>query len=52
MRGEVLFEKMTGISDEFIAEAALVAPVGVAAPRKKPFASLSRALNRDRKSVV
>lgn len=45
MRGEVLFEKMTGISDEFIAEAALVAPVGVAAPRKKPFASLSRALN-------
>ena len=36
---------MTGISDEFIAEAALVAPVGVAAPRKKPFASLSRALN-------
>ena len=29
MRGEVLFEKMTGISDEFIAEAALVAPVGV-----------------------
>ncbi|MBQ7909822.1 MAG: hypothetical protein IJ363_03420 [Clostridia bacterium] len=45
MRGEVLFEKMTGISDEFIAEAALVAPVGVVAPRKKPFASLSRALN-------
>ena len=36
---------MTGISDEFIAEAALVAPVGVAAPRKNPFASLSRALN-------
>ena len=45
MRGEVLFEKMTGISDEFIAEAALVAPVGIAAPKKKPFASLSRALN-------
>lgn len=45
MRGEVLFEKMTGISDEFIAEAALVAPVGVAAPKKRPFASLSRALN-------
>ena len=45
MRGEVLFEKMTGISDEFIAEAALVAPAGVATPRKKPFASLSRALN-------
>lgn len=45
MRGEVLFEKMTGISDEFIAEAALVAPVGVAVPKKKPFASLSRALN-------
>ena len=36
---------MTGISDEFIAEAALVAPVGIAAPKKKPFASLSRALN-------
>lgn len=36
---------MTGISDEFIAEAALVAPAGVATPRKKPFASLSRALN-------
>ena len=36
---------MTGISDEFIAEAALVAPVGVAAPKKRPFASLSRALN-------
>ena len=45
MRGEVLFEKMTGISDEFIAEAALVAPAGVAAPGKKPFASLSRALH-------
>ena len=36
---------MTGISDEFIAEAALVAPVGVAAPRKRPFASLSRILH-------
>ena len=45
MRGEILFEKMTGISDAYIAEAALVAPVGVAAPRKRPFASLSRALN-------
>lgn len=45
MRGEVLFEKMTGISDVYIAEAALVAPAGVAAPKKKPFASLSRALN-------
>ena len=45
MRGEVLFEKMTGISDEFIAEAALVAPAGVAAPKKKPFASLSRVLH-------
>ena len=46
MRGEVLFEKMTGISDEFIAEAALVAPVGVAAPKKRPFASLSTAWRR------
>ena len=45
MKGEVLFEKMTGISDEFIAEAALVAPVGVVTPKKRPFASLSRALN-------
>lgn len=36
---------MTGISDEFIAEAALVTPAGVVAPKKKPFASLSRALN-------
>ena len=36
---------MTGISDEFIAEAALVAPAGIAAPKKRPFASLSRALN-------
>ena len=45
MKGEVLFEKMTGISDEFIAEAALVAPVGVAAPKKRPFASLSRVLH-------
>ena len=36
---------MTGISDEFIAEAALVAPVGVVTPKKRPFASLSRALN-------
>ena len=35
---------MTGISDEFIAEAALV-PAGVVTPKKKPFASLSRALN-------
>ena len=36
---------MTGISDAYIAEAALVAPVGVAAPKKKPFASLSRVLH-------
>ena len=36
---------MTGISDAYIVEAALVAPAGVAAPRKRPFASLSRALN-------
>ncbi len=36
---------MTGISDAYIAEAALVAPAGVVTPKKKPFASLSRALN-------
>ena len=46
MRGEVLFEKMTGSSDAYIAEAALVAPAGVAAPKKKPFASLSTAWRR------
>ena len=47
MKGEILFEKMTGISDEYIREAALVAPVG-GAPAERPerrFASLSRALN-------
>jgi hypothetical protein len=37
---------MTGISDAYIAEAALVAPAGVAAPKKRPFASLSTAWRR------
>ena len=47
MRGEILFEKMTGISEEYITEAALVPAVG-ASPAKKPenrFAALSRVLN-------
>ena len=47
MKGEILFEKMTGISEEYITEAALVPAVG-ASPAKRPenrFAALSRALN-------
>ncbi|MBQ3508193.1 MAG: hypothetical protein IJA91_06555 [Clostridia bacterium] len=47
MRGEVLFEKMTGISEEYITEAALV-PAAGASPAEKPesrFAALSRVLN-------
>lgn len=42
-----MFEKMTGISEEYITEAALVPAVG-ASPARKPenrFAALSRALN-------
>ncbi len=42
-----MFEKMTGISEEYITEAALVPAVG-ASPAKKPenrFAALSRVLN-------
>ena len=46
MRGEVLFEKMTGISDAYIAEAALVAPVGAEPVKKKGFASLPTAWRR------
>ena len=45
MRGEILFEKMSDISDEYIAEAALVSPVKSADEKRNPFASLSRALN-------
>ena len=45
MKGEILFEQMTGISDEYVAEAALVAPVGVESPKRNRFASLSSALN-------
>ena len=47
MRGEVFFEKMTGISEEYITEAALVPAVG-AYPAKRPenrFAALSHVLN-------
>ena len=35
MKGEILFEKMTGISDEYVMEAALVAPVIVEPVQKK-----------------
>ena len=45
MKGEILFEKMSDISDEYIAEAALVSPVQSAGAKRNPFASLSRALN-------
>ena len=45
MKGEILFEKMTGISDEYVAEAALVAPVGVESHKRNRFSSLSSALN-------
>ena len=45
MKGEILFEKMTEISDEYVAEAALVAPVGVESPKRNRFSSLSSALN-------
>ena len=47
MRGEVLFEKMTGISDEYITEAALVPALGASSSQKPEsrFAALSRALN-------
>lgn len=47
MKGEILFEKMTGISEEYITEAALVPALGES-PAAKPesrFAALSRALN-------
>ena len=45
MKGEILFEKMSDISDEYIAEAALASPVQSAGAKRNPFASLSRALN-------
>ena len=35
MKGEILFEKMTGISDEYVKEAALVAPVILEPIQKK-----------------
>ena len=47
MKGEILFEKMTGISEEYITEAALVPALG-ASPAERPesrFAALSRVLN-------
>ena len=46
MKGEILFEKMTGISDEYIAEAALVAPVTAESGKKRRVASLSTAWRR------
>ena len=45
MKGEILFEKMSDISDEYIAEAALVSPAASTGTKRNPFASLSRALN-------
>lgn len=47
MKGEILFEKMTGISEEYITEAALVPALGAQpAPRRESrFAALSNALN-------
>ena len=35
MKGEILFEKMTGISDEYVKEAALVAPVTAESGQKR-----------------
>ena len=46
MKGEILFEKMTGISDEYIAEAALVTPVTAESGKKRRGASLSTAWRR------
>ncbi len=46
MKGEILFEKMTGISDEYITEAALVPAVSAEPSKKKGFASLSPAWRR------
>ena len=46
MKGEILFEKMTGISDEFVKEAALVAPVTAESGKKRRVASLSTAWRR------
>ena len=45
MKGETLFEKMTDISDTYIAEASLTSPVKAAGAKRKPFASLSHALS-------
>ena len=46
MKGEILFEKMTGISDEYVMEAALVAPVTAESGKKRRVASLSTAWRR------
>ena len=43
MKGEILFEKMTGISDRYVKEAALIPPTKSSA--KQGFSALSRALN-------
>ena len=46
MKGEILFEKMTGISDEYVMEAALVTPVTAESGKKRRVASLSTAWRR------
>ena len=45
MKGEILFEKMTGISDEFVKEAALVAPVTAESGQKRRTAPWRRGLS-------
>ena len=45
MKGEILFEKMTGISDRYVNEAALIPPAKSKSSAKQGFAALSRALN-------
>ena len=46
MKGEILFEKMTGISDEYVKEAALVTPVEVESGKKSRIVSRSTAWRR------
>ena len=46
MKGEILFEKMTGISDEYVMEAALVTPVTAESGKKRRVSSLSTVWRR------
>ena len=45
MKGETLFEKMTGISDEFVKEAALVAPITAESGQKRRTSPWRRGLS-------